>query len=324
MRIKTNESTYSTQLKLLVNGLVYIELLQYDESKDFKWEKFNFNKTTLNEYWEAKKFIRKYFHDIKENIEKELFKLFNKIATHKQNLNKTKNKSNLQNLSPVRQSLALMNSTSRILKSINPQSLSPKKCMENNLGDNGLFICDSTQLQKNFKEYLKWKKFEVIEQIMVFQEFNENKIENTKVLIADFLQDEDFKIFLKDLKKKKEDYLKNSESELNEEISFTQENIMNEENISTLKEVKGVKSNYFLNERDEINFGEEDSLKRIQANEKLFNKNVEIINFGIKEKIKEITQEKKKFQYVQKTILKVHKEIENEKEESEKKNCVLK
>ena len=73
-RMRNNESSYYMKEKLLINGLVYLELLKYDETNDFNWENLNFNKTTLQEYWEAKKYIKLSYENIKENIEGELIK----------------------------------------------------------------------------------------------------------------------------------------------------------------------------------------------------------------------------------------------------------
>ena len=83
MRMTNNETNSSAKVELLITGLFYLELLLYNEKKDYNWEKLNFNKTTLKEYWEAKTFITENFQNIKFNIEKELYHLFQKIAKKK-------------------------------------------------------------------------------------------------------------------------------------------------------------------------------------------------------------------------------------------------
>ena len=61
MKLMNDDTSYAAKEKLLVSGLVYLELLFHNEEEYLSIFENDFNKISLKEYIEAKKFIRKGF-----------------------------------------------------------------------------------------------------------------------------------------------------------------------------------------------------------------------------------------------------------------------
>ena len=167
IKLQNNETSHHSKEKLLINGLVYIELVRYDDSQVVNWENLNFNKSTLKEYWEAKKHIRSTYKSIKENIEDELLKLFKKISSYKQ---KTQENSLIGSLSVSSRE----NSPTKIYNFFNFNGNVLLKNSENNI-NKLYFYSDEEEMLNNLEE------------------------NNKKVQILDFMSDIDFKCFVENL-----------------------------------------------------------------------------------------------------------------------------
>ena len=292
-RMRNNESSYYMKEKLLINGLVYLELLKYDETNDFNWENLNFNKTTLQEYWEAKKYIKLSFENIKENIEGELMKMFKKIAIYKRNL--AKNDEN--HVSPKKSHESL--SSTGYFK---PSSPSMIKTIDMN---NRLYFFDSDETMKaNFTEYLKWKKYEVIDELMIFKDIdNIDGIENKQVAVEEFLEDGDFKEFIEDLKQKKLKYIEKSRQEEEEEVKDEENSDKNEivSKINKMHEFSENQKKYFKEETRkfgylcDISLNEEENMEILKEKERNFHDRMEVINSKIDTHLYKISQDKVKF-----------------------------
>ena len=70
--------------------------------------------------------------------------------------------------------------------------------------DNQIYYFNSEQeMMTNFAEYLKFKKYEVIEELSIFEKTQEtNHNENKRIPIENFLDDEEFKEFLSQINQK--------------------------------------------------------------------------------------------------------------------------
>ena len=284
IRLQNNESSYSTKEHLLVNGLVYLELLKYDESQDFNWEDLNFNKTTLKEYWEAKKFISNSFKNIKKNIENELLKLFKKISAYKRKeIESFSLGISAENFSPLNKRSKLPDS----LRSVSPPNRSKGMSVDNHL----YLFDDPEEMGKNFEEYLKWRKFQVLEELAIFQQETEEDSQAKKVFIEEFIEDEVFQAFIRKIKKKNEDFPINEIEEEELIIEKTLEAIEVKE-IKKKNLQKEIEMSCFpLKFEDEsrmVLIGEE-NIKRFRENEKSFNEKMEVFNSKLEKKIKKIS-----------------------------------
>ena len=290
-RLINNESSYYMKEKLMINGLVYLEFIKYDEINDFDLEKLNFNKSSLKEYWEAKKFIRLNFDKIKENIQAELIKMFKKIAIYKRNSNLDKKEMDTSN--------------KKTSQSINySRYFTPSTMVKSFDFCNALYIFDSDEeMQANFKEYLKWKKLEVLEELTIFED-KENKEgeENEKVALEDFLEDGDFKEFIKDLKQRKK-FMKGCQEEEEQELKYDENKSMNEigNKIIKFNESFENKKKYFNEETGKYDYSynfpinEEENIEILKEKERSFHEEIEAISSKIDIQINKISQDEINF-----------------------------
>ena len=209
MKLMNDDTSYAAKEKLLVSGLVYLELLFHNEEEYLSIFENDFNKISLKEYIEAKKFIRKISQNLPTlpqnpkkpqstlnpdklkqnppnlitNINEELLKLFEKIAKRKREILKNKKSESNENLQEVNLS----------------STLKLKKLHSPTLSKNRFFDYDSKNQEENFHEYLKWKKYEIIEELVIFETPKDGykKTDNLKKIpIENFIEDQEFKEFI--------------------------------------------------------------------------------------------------------------------------------
>ena len=300
-RFRNNESSYYMREKLMINGLVYLELIKYNEISDFNLEKLNFNKTTLEEYWEAKNFIRVNFEKIKENIEVELIKMFKKIAIYKRNFMRK----NVGKFLAINEGFATPQKNSP--ESMNsPMFFKSYATNYKNLDnvENSFFDFKSDEeMQTNFKEYLKWKKFEVLEELTIFEDKENAEEENQTVAIENFLEDNDFIEFIKDLKERKKilkaSMDKKRQEEEEEEIKDDEKEI--DIKIGKIHRISENKRKFFKKETKEFGYlydiplNEEEKMNILKEKENSFNERMEAISSKIDNELHRISKDKEEF-----------------------------
>lgn len=187
MKIFKNESSSSAKEKLLVCGLVYLELLSHnDEELNKSFQKLNFKGTSIKEFNEAISFIRNSSKDLAKNIEDELLKLFKNISKHKRKIEEKK-----------KSSLNLLSSSTSHKRSPSKPKLRIR-ALSKTLDNQIYYFNSEQQLTKNFNEYLNFKKYEVIEELSIFEKTHDDTHHNEaqRILIENFLDDKEFKEFL--------------------------------------------------------------------------------------------------------------------------------
>lgn len=207
MKLMNNDSSYAAKEKLLVSGLVFLELLCHDDKEDFEvLEKLDFNKSSFKEYVEATKFIRENVQNPKKSknsqsitkfIEKKLERLFQSIAKFKRKiLDNNKKTESIENLQDVIVTPSLKSKERFSSKS---QTRSSKT-----LSNRVYYFDTEEEMKRNFEEYLRWKKYEVVEELAIDKNHDEfDKSANKKIPIEKFIDDKDFREFIVQINRKK-------------------------------------------------------------------------------------------------------------------------
>jgi len=286
LRLQNNESSYSKKEKLLITGLVYLELLRYDENHDFNLEKLNFNKSTLKEYGEAKKFISKSFPDFKKNIVDELSVLFKKIARSQRKLLEKKKDSQSK-------SLENMHETMTPITQIKAFENDKDKLRTSSKSHHHFFYFENpSEMNQNFQEYLALKKYEVLEELIIFEknQGDDENDETQKIAIEDFIEDYEFRNFALKMNQKNQSTIDDMMENLEEEEE-EKPKIDIQEGISPLFPVF-MELGSLNRKMDDSRFGlqlREDSL-RIKDEEKSFNESYDRMRLRAETNLKKIEE----------------------------------
>ena len=164
--------------------------------------------------------------------------------------------------------------------------------------ENKLFILDNVEeTKKNFQEYINIKKFGILKELMIYQEKNDfleehEGFESQKVLIEDFILDENFKAFIQDLKVKTLEYSNLKQiQEIEEGEDIEEEELINE--TSKFKEIPNAKSKNF---QEEIYFKDDNiNIRKMKDDEKIFHEQIINFNSNLKQKLNKISSDKSNF-----------------------------
>ena len=159
------------------------------------------------------------------------------------------------------------------------------------------------EMQTNFKEYLKWKKFEVLEELTIFEDKENAEEENQTVAIENFLEDNDFIEFIKDLKERKKilkaSMDKKRQEEEEEEIKDDEKEI--DIKIGKIHRISENKRKFFKKETKEFGYlydiplNEEEKMNILKEKENSFNERMEAISSKIDNELHRISKDKEEF-----------------------------